>query len=213
MLKLYIADTGLITDKQVFDLFFSRMKKQRRTKVLRCKNEKDRLCSLLAGVLLRHGMEEEGLDYDALEFGITKDGKPILVSHPHIYFSLSHSGNRAVCLISDKQIGVDIEYKSRRLFAGGQEKPLFAVAKQSFTKKEYDVFRSLSGTDQQEYFLQIWTRKEAVSKAIGKGLAMDFSKIDEAEERFMSFWVDEEYFLSIYKEEKIGEELVICMMN
>lgn len=213
MLKLYVADTGLIASQQVFDSFISKMNEQRRAKVLRCKNEGDRLCSLLAGVLLRHGLEQEGLDYDTLEFSVTQERKPVLVSHPEVFFSLSHSGTRAVCLISDRQIGVDVENRSRRLFAYGQEEHLMAVAKRSFTQKEYEAFVTLSREEQQEFFLKLWTRKEAVSKAVGKGLAMDFSEIDKAEEHYLSFWVDEEYYLSIYMEEKIGEELEICMMN
>ncbi len=213
MLKLYVADTGLISDPQVYDRFLSKVNEQRRAKVLRCKNEEDRRCSLLAGVLLRYGLEQEGMDYDALEFSVTQEKKPVLVSHPKIHFSISHSGNRAACLISDRQAGVDLENKNRRLFAAGQKKRLMTVAGRIFTEKEYDAFLNAPEDKRQEFFLKAWTRKEAVSKAAGKGLAMDFSKIDEAEENYLSFWLDEAYYISIYVEEKIEEELELCMMN
>ena len=213
MLKLYVANTKLISNQAVFDSFINKMNEQRRAKVLRCKNEEDRLCSLLAGVLLRHGLEQEGLDYDLLEFAITPERKPVLSSHPEVHFSISHSGNQAVCLISDHEIGVDIENRNRRLFEQGQEEHLLAVARRSFSESEYGRVLNASKEEQQELFLKLWTRKEAVSKAIGKGLAMDFSKINEPEEKYLSFWLNEEYYLSIYMEEEIGEELEICTMN
>ena len=44
---------------------------------------------------------------------------------------------------------------------------------------------------------------------------MDFSKICEPEEKFLSFWLDEEYYISVYSEkDKLRkEDLEICMMN
>lgn len=209
MLKLYYANTDLIADKDVFNKLLNKMNKQRSRKVLLCKNEENKLCSLLAGVLLRYALEVQGLVYEKLEFSVTKEGKPMLVSHPDIFFSLSHSGNRAVCLLSDKPIGVDIENKHRRLLEKGREERLMRVVGRSFTAQEHTEYMTASEEEQKELFLKYWTRKEAVSKAKGKGLAMDFSRIEEPEDKFISFWLDENYYLSIYREMAPGEELVM----
>ena len=115
MLKLYYADTRLIKDQQMFDVIFEKMHMQRREKILRCKNEEDKKCSLLVGYLLRIALEEAGYSYDELEFSQTEKGKPTLISAPEIFFSLSHSGTMAACVLADRQIGVDIENKCRLL--------------------------------------------------------------------------------------------------
>lgn len=211
MLKLYYANTDLIANEDVFHNLLNKMNKQRSRKVLRCKNEEDKLCSLLAGVLLRYALEEQGFVYEKLEFSVTQEGKPTLDSHPEMFFSLSHSGKRAVCLLSDKPIGVDVENKHRRLLEVGREACLMRVVGRSFNVQEHIEYMSASEEERRELFLKYWTRKEAVSKAEGKGLALDFSKIEEPEEKFISFWLDEDYYVSIYQEEKLepGEELIM----
>lgn len=214
MLKLYYADTSLISNQEVFEQLMEQVNEQRRRKVLRCKNERDKLCSLLAGVLLRYSLEKLGLDYQQLVFDITPEKKPYLSSHPQIYFSLSHSGTRAVCVLSDCQIGVDIEGRCRRLLEAEATNRRNAVAKRCFSIREYDSYIQAEGVEQEELFLKFWTRKEAVGKALGKGLSSDFSDLQELEGRFVSRWMDEEYYLSIYVEDgSKRKELEICMMN
>ena len=44
-----------------------------------------------------------------LHVSIAEGGKPYLVSEPGVHFSLSHSGDWAVCAIGDHPLGVDIE--------------------------------------------------------------------------------------------------------
>ena len=129
-----------------------------------------------------------------------------MASHPELFFSLSHSGNRAVCLLSDKPIGVDIENKNRPLLEKGREERLMRVVGRSFHVQEYIEYMSASEEKRRELFLKYWTRKEAVSKAEGKGLALDFSKIEEPEEKFVSFWLDEDYYVSVYQEEELPPE-------
>ncbi|MGN1155333.1 MAG: 4'-phosphopantetheinyl transferase family protein [Agathobacter sp.] len=215
MMRLYVAEIGCLDDSRVFESYLCKVNEQRRTKVLRCKNEEDRKRTLLAGALLSFGLEREGLCYEDLEFATTSEGKPYLVSNPDVHFSLSHSGKYAVCVIADHNIGVDVENRQRKLLSEGKPGKILAIARKSFSDREYQVFVNSSGEEQIEMFLKCWTRKEAVSKAYGKGLAMDFSKICEPDEKFLSFWLNEEYYISVYceKDKLQKEELEICMMN
>ncbi len=213
MFRLYYADTSLFEKEGVFEQLLERVNEQRRRKVLRCKNEEDKQCALLVGVLLRYALEQHGLEYETIEFDVTLDGKPFLKNISGVYFSLSHSGKRAVCLISDRQIGVDIEWKHRKQLQKGQERRLEAIAKKCFSKDELEEYNEASDVEKVEIFLRNWTRKEAYSKAIGKGLSMDFAKILEEESKFLSFWIDD-YYVSMYAESHFaGKELEICMMN
>ena len=215
MMKLYVANVECLKDAGAFEKYLCKVNEQRRTKVLRCKNEEDKKRTLLAGYLLSIGLENLGYTYENLEFTSTTAGKPYVVDHPEICFSLSHSGKYAVCLVSDHNVGVDVEYKNRKLLLSGNDSKLLSVIKSSFSDEEFADYQNTPKELQTEFFLRMWTRKEAVSKAVGKGLAMDFSKICVSDESVLSFWLDEEYYISVYREKDQlqKEDLEICMMN
>lgn len=201
MLKLYYAKIELIKEKTTFDPLFEKMNMQRRNKVLRCKNEMDKCRSLLAGYLLRMALEKEGYAYDDLSFSKSENGKPLLESQPAVFFSLSHSGEYAVCAISDREIGVDIESRQKRLFEEDKENMLQAVVEKSLSKKEKSIYFQCEPSEQPALFLQYWTRKESYSKALGKGLGFDFKCIETNTEHFWTKWIDSAYCMSIYVED------------
>lgn len=85
-----------------------------------------------------------------------------------LQFNLSHSENFAVYAItSEHAIGVDIEKV--------QDHFNLAVAKRYFTQQENTNLLNLSSQEQITTFYRIWARKEALIKAIGKGLAIPLS--------------------------------------
>jgi 4'-phosphopantetheinyl transferase len=104
-----------------------------------------------------------GADAAALRFDAGAFGKPQLIDFPQVHFNLSHSGDWALCVISDDgPVGVDIEVV----------RPLDEHA------AEYDALVALSEEQQVFTFFEIWTKKEAYVKATGRGLAQplqDFS--------------------------------------
>lgn len=211
MLKLYYADTRLIKDQQMFDAIFEKMHMQRREKILRCKNEEDKKCSLLVGYLLRIALEEAGYSYDELEFSQTEKGKPTLISAPEIFFSLSHSGTMAACVLADRQIGVDIENKCRLLLQTEKIEQLERIAEKCLTTAEKEIFFSCALSTKKECFLKFWTRKESYSKALGKGLGIAFQTIDteKMDKQYWSDWAEDEYYISIYKEDADFSKLQI----
>ena len=214
-MKLYVANVECLKDADTFEEYLCKVNEQRRAKVLRCKNEEDKKRTLLAGYLLAVALESAGYAYENLEIARTIEGKPYVEAHPEICFSLSHSGKYAVCLLSDQNVGVDVEHKSRKLLLSGNESKLLSVIKGVFSEEELADYENTPKELQTEFFLRLWTRKEAVSKAVGKGLAMDFSKIRVPDENVLSFWLDEEHYISVYREkDKLQkEDLEICMMN
>lgn len=200
MLKCYWADIVLLENSQVFELWLEKVNSQRREKVLRCKQDIDQKRSLLAGVLLRYALEQEGLCYETLVFGVEENGKPILESQNGIEFSISHAGNYVLCCISDELIGADIEVAGKSIFHSEKEEKLERMAARVLAPSEYMLFLDRDFEQKKRLFLKYWTRKESYSKAIGKGLAMDFSKIDTENMTgsFWSDWLEEDGFCSIY---------------
>lgn len=79
--------------------------------------------------------------------------------------SISHSGEVAVALAAMKPnqlVGIDIE-------SVGQRKDGFESL--AFTPQERDLVPRPNGDGQREWHLRLWCAKEAVTKAIGRGLA------------------------------------------
>lgn len=109
-----------------------------------------------------------GISPDRLEFIAGPHGKPALwlpsaSAPPH--FSCSSSHDTALVAISGGgEIGVDLE-RHRRL---GTDLPAMAAA---FAPGERDALAALAGEAQERAFFDCWTRKEAVLKALGCGLA------------------------------------------
>lgn len=210
MLKLYYANIQLIQEPEVFDKYLKKMNIHRRNKVLRCKNDTDKMRSLLAGVLLREALEQEGLCYDNLVFTQNAHGKPLLEGCEDVFFSISHSGDYIICGIADAEIGVDIE-NTMRLVLHNPESRLCSIAKKSFSMEEYAFFEQ--SDDKAACFLKFWTQKESYSKAEGKGLGMDFSQISVLEKDksgcFWSDWLKEGYYVSIYLEKDSMEAPIL----
>jgi 4'-phosphopantetheinyl transferase len=105
-----------------------------------------------------------GRPAQALTFALGAHGKPSLPGGPP--FSFSNSQGAALCAVGGgRELGVDLE----RL----RDVPdAAAVARSAFTPAELAAWRAAGG-DGRAAFLRIWTRKEAVLKALGLGLGAD----------------------------------------
>ena len=206
MIKVYFANTALLENAEQFEKWLCQMHPARKEKIEKCRQVQDKVRSLLAGVLLRYALEQEGLTYENLEFGIAEHGKPVLKSAPDIHFSISHAGNYALCCISDQIVGADIEVMEKRIFE--KEEQLCKVAQKVLSETENKLFFNSNFEKKKQLFLKFWTRKESYSKTVGKGLGMDFSKIDTecCEGTFWSEWLETDCFVSVYtqKESCVG---------
>jgi len=96
------------------------------------------------------------------ELHASHHGKPRLVEPAaDLDFSLSRAGARLMLAIASAPVGVDLERRGRDVEAG--------VARIAFADDERAELEA-AGPDA---FLACWTRKEAVLKALGHGLAVD----------------------------------------
>ena len=92
----------------------------------------------------------------------TESGCPYLKGAPGVHLSLSHAFPFTVVAVSDRPVGVDVENER------GIRDPE-RLANRFFTEAEQDAVSS--STDPKLTTLAIWTRKEAVGKYYGDGLA------------------------------------------
>ena len=159
-------------------------------KAERIRHENGRRLSLAAGWLMLSvlGLKNE------IELKYMEKGKPYAPGYPP--FNLSHSGDMAVMAVlengtshpaadmipgirlihaglpvrSVSSVGVDSEQIRERSMA---------VTKRAFTENERAWLEQAAGREERmARFMQIWTLKEAVMKADGRGLGMDPASFD-----------------------------------
>lgn len=160
-MKIYLVNINSIKDEDIKDLSDYRLKKADNYRL-----EADKLLCLAAGIALNKGLKEFNLNEKNLIVKENKYGKLFFENKKDIKFNLSHSKDTAIAVISNKEIGCDIE-KLRKY----DEK----IAKKYFSKKEND-FINLS-INKDESFTRVWTLKESFLKAIGVGLIQNMNEI------------------------------------
>lgn len=127
--------------------------------------EKDARRYMLSHLLIR-GLLGLYLGEPASEIVIQHSslGKPHLARSRHgLHFNLSHSGRVAVFALALMEIGIDTE----RICA---ERAIDAIAHMYISKNESQWLGALPSSKRDKAYFQIWTRKEALLKAIGTGL-------------------------------------------
>ena len=89
-------------------------------------------------------------------------GRPVSVEHPGLSLSLAHSGDRVVAAVAETPIGVDVE----------AIRPLDHVrlAPRVLSPDERATYDELPAAAREAALLAWWVRKEALLKAIGRGL-------------------------------------------
>jgi 4'-phosphopantetheinyl transferase len=107
---------------------------------------------------------------EAIQFIYSEHHKPFLAPahHSSIQFNLTHSSDTAVIAVNKQfAVGVDIEKM--------KPKEMLPLAKRFFSQQEYTALSTLPAQEQITAFYRLWSRKEALIKAVGKGLFIPLS--------------------------------------
>jgi 4'-phosphopantetheinyl transferase len=135
----------------------------------------DRASFVASRVWLRVLLAERlGVAPTAIRLLTAAGGKPELAPPlpTWLRFSMSRSGSRGLyALARGAEVGVDLEDCSRIV-------DVEAVGSMFFSLGERGVLSGLEGDTKQRGFYRIWTRKEAVLKAMGVGLDAPISLLD-----------------------------------
>lgn len=105
------------------------------------------------------------------ELDFTSANKPFL-PNSNTQFNLAHSGNWVVLAVSNKSVGIDIELV----------KPISdieEVMKVCFDDSEIEAISN--SVNSLKSFYKFWTRKEAILKTTGQGIATDLLAINVLE--------------------------------
>ncbi|PWK23852.1 4'-phosphopantetheinyl transferase [Arcicella aurantiaca] len=158
--------------------------------------------SLLGYLLLKESFERNGLPQAIDMIKQSPTGRPNIVQD--FDFNISHSAQYAVCAFSKKySIGIDIE----------KIKPISLEFLQSFfNQDEWAELHQNENT--QEQFYRLWTKKEAVVKADGRGLNIPLKEIiirnnqgfvERAKWFLQEIPLDQNYMMHVATNEPISE--------
>lgn len=156
MMKLYRININNLDDPLGNEEFLNQVNEIRRKKVMRYHMPDDRKRSLAAGIIIKHILNENGLSENCLS--CSENGKPLADG---LFFNVSHSGNYVVGVVSDCEVGCDIEKVSSA--------PM-KVAQHYFSPGESEYINS--EPDKDRAFFTIWTLKESYMKMTGQGLSL-----------------------------------------
>lgn len=136
----------------------------RREKTARFRFDKDKLRSLIAGLMIRRSIGDT-----PVVFG--DHGKPYAADNSR-YFSVSHSGDLVAVAVDTAEVGMDAEElpDDNRL----------RIADRFYHANERGYVHAAE--DQPRAFCRVWTRKEAYLKYTGEGISADLTAFDTMSE-------------------------------
>ena len=112
---------------------------------------------------------------ESIEFVYGREGKPALAerfARSGWRFNLSHCDDLALYAFSrERELGVDVE--AIRCVDEAD-----AIGERFFAPGERSAMRSLELEERNRGFLRLWTRKEALAKGFGDGLAVPLERLD-----------------------------------
>lgn len=165
-MKIYLVKNIDTFDKSFVEKCITFFPKWRKEKMLRYKHLKGQIQCGLGYILLIHALREEGIFKEMPEFSYNEHDKPFLKNYPGWYFNISHSKTAVCCVLSRKEMGIDIEE------VGEYKESLAAYI---CNDKELESLHD--SENKADDFYKLWTRKEAVFKMIGSGITNDIKDI------------------------------------
>ncbi len=175
---------------------------ERQKKVCAYRFPKDQKLSLYAALLARYGISQQfHIPVKELTFTCEPFHKPFCDQIPSCDFSLSHTDGMVLLGVKNTGIiGADVECKKNAPYR---------IMPSVFHEEEIAYITSAAPEEQNYRFFEIWTQKEAYTKAIGTGLCTEVTKINtlSLSEHFLS-WQDTSHVYSIYYEQHRSEKPV-----
>lgn len=143
---------------------------EERDRAQRFRKEEDRLRFIVAHGFKRRLLASQlGLDPKQLEFLTGPKGKPFCVNEHAPFFNIAHSGDWVLVAASAlAELGVDVESCDRAMSQ--------SVSQYALTVKQQ---QHVAATENPQLTAMLyWTQKEAISKALGLGLSIDFQTVN-----------------------------------
>lgn len=162
-----------IDEENLYNEILSPLEKKRAD---RLKSKQDQQRSIISRGILRKklGRYLQRSPKD-INFSYNKHGKPFLNSTDlpiNIKFNVTHSKDLVLYAITlDREIGIDLEFIKDINKAD-------KIVERFFSEEENSYYNSHSNDKKKWAFFTLWTRKEAYSKARGRGIGLPAKDFD-----------------------------------
>ena len=197
MVHVYLTDVSELPDPLEYPKCMEGLSQERKEKILKYRQLKDRKQSLGAGLLLLKVLGEHNRTLDEIYY--IENGKPALDG---VCFNLSHSEDLVVCAVSEKPVGIDIE-KIRNVKEN--------LADRYFTDSEKAYLLQFEGTARNEEFIRLWTMKESYMKYTGEGMRLALNRFEFKVDQEVQIYRDGELCDCSIKEYKVLDyKLTVC---
>ena len=167
--KLFIVPLNELFDFELYNTLSLLVSPDKKARLDNYKSHIDKKLGLYAELLVRVVMQQDlNIENGDIVFGTNGYGKPFLMNNQDYHFNISHTNNMISVAISSNPVGVDVEKISEIDLE---------ISKRFFTENEQNyIEKSHDGV--YERFFEIWTKKEAYVKYIGKGLSVPLNSFD-----------------------------------
>ena len=162
MIKLAYCNVENLDLKNAYPL----VSKNRQKKIDFYRFDKDKKLSCGAYLLLKKLLSEEKIKNPIFKTG--KYGKAYISNYENIHFNLSHSEKMVLCAISDREVGVDIEYIDPEIDLN--------IAKHYFYNSEYESI--MNAENKPDEFFKYWVLKESYMKYTGLGMNLELDSFE-----------------------------------
>lgn len=164
MIRTYVMNIRQLEKETDFQTALLTVSSYRKQKIAVLKNKKDKCRSLGAALALNAALQFCGLCEKNMEYVLGNQGKPMFRDYPALHFSLSHSGDYAICSMGEQEVGNDIE----RVRSGK-----LRVAERFFAEAEKAwLYQAKLPEEQESRMFRIWTMKESFLKVTGLGMSL-----------------------------------------
>lgn len=165
MYSLYLFEDLDGVNEEFTEKIISVLPRSCAEKADRYKNPDDRKCSAVGYLLLVYALRDKcGINDFSFIYG--EHGKPYL-DVQGIYFNISHCAKGCVCVISDNEIGADIQ--ETRIYSQ-------RLAEKVCCANELSVLEGAQ--DKAAAFAKIWAMKESFVKMNGRGIGYSLKNAD-----------------------------------
>ena len=110
------------------------------------------------------------VDAAAVRIGASPRGKPVALDAPGLQFNVTHGSSLALIAFCDLAVGVDVESPDALTQQSALDESVCSPTELAWVRGQ--------PSPREAALLRLWTRKEAVLKACGSGLARPPSTID-----------------------------------
>lgn len=187
-------------DENLCDEGLKYLPEGRRNAVSRRKQPQACAESLFGELIVRREIcRRFGKEAAAWDFRIGEYGKPYFAGNESFGFSISHSSGTVLAAVTDGNIGADIEHCDRRSDR---------LIKKCCTLDEREYLETVP--DKNREFMRLWTRKEALSKLDGRGIAMGFGSVSVLSDERIFTAERDGFFLSAAAETVPECEIIVC---